>query len=91
MWWLFVDPEDYGKVLVVSLLLILIFFGFYYCSHKDECEKPIDTEKVITYDTISKNDSVLVLKEKYIKKSKNVEIYDTVSKNNGIIVLKIKK
>jgi len=91
MWWLFVDPEDYGMVLVVSLLLLLIFFGFYYCSREDECKKSIDTEKVITYDTISKNDSVLVLKEKYINKSKNIEIYDTVSKNNGIIVLKIKK
>ena len=76
---------------MIGLLTLLIFFGFYYCSHKDECEKPIDTEKVITYDTISKNDSVLVLKENHIMKPKGNEIYDTVSKNNGIIVLKIKK
>lgn len=72
MWWLLLDPEDYGKALVVSFILIVIIgigMFIYYLKHPEEwkeCDntQPKTEQKIIQYDTISKNDSIIVLKLK---------------------------
>lgn len=65
MWWLFIDPEDAGPILIILLIVIALMFGVNYCvsEHKEEPKQPAPIEKNIPkWDTISNNDSIIVLK-----------------------------
>lgn len=80
MWWFwFIDPEDYGKVAVVSIILAaLLILGYWIWGPDDTCKKD---NKKSTYDTVQ-NDSVIILKKK------GHYVYDTVEKTDSTIVLK---
>lgn len=76
-WWLFMDPEDGGRLAAIALVTILviggILFGLYQCNpdtfrQTNNIIKPDSTivvkEKVITYDTILNNDTILIIRKK---------------------------
>lgn len=57
--------EDLSSVIIVLIINVLLFIGLVWINvdFEDHSKVPNYKEKVITkYDTISKNDSVLVLK-----------------------------
>lgn len=78
MWWLFVDPEDAGAILISLLLLAIvgtiIFFSVRACN-PDAFKQtnniiPPNTKiiekpkQTVAYDTILINDSTLILRKK---------------------------
>lgn len=93
MWWLFMDIEDAGKILIIILIVFVLGFVGWYIFGGRIPNKHSDKYEVV-YDTISKNDSVLVLKTREVlvkKDSTKISRYDTISYNNNILVLKVKK
>jgi hypothetical protein len=78
MWWLFLDPEDAGPVLVVSIFLVVcIFLGIWIWGPKDVGK----VHYKVHYDTVQ-NDSVIILKKK------GHVVYDTIGKTDSTLVLK---
>ena len=77
MWWLFMDPEDYGKGIVVTFFLIIIFViggWIYFSKHPDEWEEMKKSRQerynrieVPQYDTITKNDTTYVIEKRFVE------------------------
>jgi hypothetical protein len=76
MWWLFfIDPEDYGKALVVTFILIAIFAiggWIYFARHPEEWEKMKQSRQernnqmeMTQYDTITKNDTTYIIQKRF--------------------------
>lgn len=77
MWWLFMDPEDAGKIGGTVLIILLIIGGILSVIHKCNPEsfkqknniiRPdstiVEDNKTIKYDTILNNDSILIIRKK---------------------------
>jgi hypothetical protein len=65
MWWYFVDMEDSGGFVIFLVVCALILLGITWCvsDNKEEPKQPAPIEKTIPkWDTISNNDSIIVLK-----------------------------
>jgi Na+/melibiose symporter-like transporter len=71
MWWLYTDSKDYGVIALTGIIIFLIVIGLFFtcnkCNENPSKEQIVnDTikEQIIQYDTVLKNDSILILKMK---------------------------
>lgn len=65
MWWLFFDPDEYGKIIIPGVIIgIIILIIFYLVDKKFSLENKQFPKKEIVYDTVLKSDTIIILKIK---------------------------